>query len=138
MFAVVPRDSIRRLVPYAIVFGGIVDAFWLLTLTYWLGIAAYINFGPFGFLGIPFFPLLAWSFFFITYLYLLPEKYPWNWVFTITAAGFSIIFSNVLQNLGIFVWRTNRLAVPMIVYLTWMIFATYTYQRFFAASKTSA
>lgn len=136
MFAVVPRKDIRRLIPYAIVFGGIADALLLLILTFWLGVAGYINFGPLGFLGMPFFPLLAWTFFFVIYLYLLPERFPWNVVFTLTAAAFSIIFSNVLQNLGIFVWRTDRLVIPAIVYLTWMSLVTFVYQHFFAKSDT--
>jgi len=136
MFAVVPREDIRRLVPYAIVFGGIVDTLLLLILTFWLGVAGYINFGPFGFLGMPFFPLLAWTFFFVIYLYLLPERFPWNVVFTVTAAAFSVIFSNVLQNLGIFVWRTDRLVIPIIVYLIWMSLVTFVYQKFLVKSDT--
>ena len=111
------------------------DALVLFVLTFWLGIAGYINYGPFGFLGMPFFPLLAWTFFFVIYLYLLPEKFPWNLIFSVTAAAFSLIFSNILQNLGIFVWGTDRIFTPAFVYLLWMLFVTYTYQRFFAESK---
>ena len=134
MLAVVPRERIRRLVPYALLYGAVGDFAWLLILGY-LGIAGYINYGPFGFLGMPFFPLLAWTFFFIIYLHLLPERYPWNYLFTLSAAAYSLIFSNVLQNLGVFVWRTGRLVAPAVVYLTWMILVTYTYQNLFTRTR---
>ena len=134
MLAVVPRERIRRLVPYALLYGAVGDFVWLLILGY-LGIAGYINYGPFGFLGMPFFPLLAWTFFFIIYLHLLPERYPWNYLFTLSAAAYSLIFSNVLQNLGIFAWRTGRLVAPPVVYLTWLILVTYIYQNLFTRTR---
>ena len=135
MLAVVPKGKIRQLVPFAVLFGGLGDFLWLLLLGF-LGIGGYINFGPFGFLGMPFFPPLAWTFFFIIYLYLLPDKFPWNYIFTLAGAGYSLVFSNVLQNLGIFQWRAGRFWVPFLIYVTWMLAVTYTYQYFFKDTKT--
>lgn len=134
MLAVVPREKIRRLVVPGIIYGGAGDVLWLLVL-FLLNAAGYVNYGPFHFSGLPFFPPLAWTFFFIIYLHFLPDRYPWNYFFTFAAAGYAVIFSNVLQNLGIFEWRIGRLIPPMIVYLTWMTTVTYTYQRFLSKTK---
>lgn len=134
MLAVVPREKIRRLVIFGVLYGGVGDLIMLVVL-FVFNIAGYKNFGPFGF-GFPFFPPLAWTFFFIIYLHFLPERYPWNYIFSVTAAGYSLLFSNVLQNLGIFEWRMGRILPPAIIYLVWMITVTYTYQRFFKETKT--
>lgn len=136
MLAVVPRERIRELVPYALVFGAVLDFLIILVLGNYFNAFSYINYGPFGFLGIPFFPLLAWTFFFIIYLHLLPRRFPWNYIFTIAAAAYSVIFSNVLQNLGIFLWQTSRLLTPVVLYLAWMFFVTYTYQHILTRVKS--
>jgi hypothetical protein len=135
MLAVVPRESIRRLVPFALLFGAVFDGIWLLLLGGVLGIARYINFSPFGVLGIPFFPPLAWTFFFVLYLYLLPDKSPWNYGFSVTSAIYATMFSNVLQNLQLFEWRGNRLLLPLAVYLIWMLAVTLIYQKYFKETK---
>lgn len=135
MFAAVPKEKIRRLVPFAVLYGSVGDALWLLILGFF-NLGGYINYGPFAFLGMPFFPLLAWTFFFTVYLYFLPDAYPWNYIFTLAATGYSLLFSNVLQNLGIFQWTAGRFWIPLAVYLIWMTLVTYTYQHYLAASQT--
>lgn len=130
MIAVVPRERIRRLAVFGVIYGGLGDALVLLIL-FILNIAGYRNYGPFAFLGLPFFPPLAWSAYFIIFLHLLPERYPWNYVFTLAAAGYSIVFSKVLQNLGLFQWKSSSILPPLIVYFIWMMVAVFTYQRFF-------
>ena len=56
MLAVVPRERIRELVPYALVFGAVLDFLINLVLGNYFNALSYINYGPYGFLGIPFFP----------------------------------------------------------------------------------
>lgn len=136
MLAIVPRESIRHLVPFALVFGAVFNAFWMLLFGSLLGLASYSNFNPFGAFGIPFFPPLAWTFFFIVYLYLLPDKFPWNYGFTVMAALYSTIFSHVLQNLQIFSWRIEGVWLPLGVYLIWMFAATLIYQKYFQDMNT--
>lgn len=127
----VPRAEIRRLAILGIIYGAITDFFMVIIATHLLGIGGYKNFYPFGFMGIPFFPLLAWSSYFIMYLYFLPSEKPWDIIFTLAATGYDIIFSNVLQNLGIFQWNISKLYLPFFIYLFWNLTVTLTFQNYF-------
>ncbi|MHB9095745.1 MAG: hypothetical protein ACYC21_13850 [Eubacteriales bacterium] len=125
----VPRQHMRRLAALAIVFGGAFDVAAILLLTKLLGVGGYLNFGPFGFIGIPLFPPIAWTIFFLMYFYILPDKKPWVYIFPFISAIFSIIFSNVLLNLGIFEWNYGRLVVPFLIYISWHSSVTWAYLK---------
>ena len=71
-FAVVPRMEIRRLSILAIIYGAITD-FYNNFLNPPIRIGGHTNYHPFGFMGIPFFPLLAWVYFII---YIFTQKGP--------------------------------------------------------------
>ena len=117
MLAVVPRERIRRLVPYALLYGAVGDFAWLLILGY-LGIAGYINFGPFGF-GDAFFPCWPGPF-----LYHLPPpfagKISLELSFYLSAAAYSLIFQCPPEP-GYFRLEDRTSGCPAVVYLTWMI-----------------
>jgi len=126
-YALVPRREIRYLFRYGIIFGAVTDAVLIILVSKILDWGAYINYGPFAFKGFPFFPLIAWTAYFILYLYLLPKTKPWIYIFPISAAFYSLLFSNVLQNLGIFKWNWGTIIVPSILYLFWHIAVTWIY-----------
>jgi hypothetical protein len=126
-YALVPKPDIRYLLRYGILFGFVTDTVMIILVTKIMGLGGYINFGPFNFKGIPFFPLIAWSIYYVLYLYMLPKEKPWIYIFPIAAAFFSALFSNVLQNLGIFIWNRGTVIVPLIIYLFWHIAVTWIY-----------
>ncbi|KAF1083969.1 hypothetical protein SPSYN_02881 [Sporotomaculum syntrophicum] len=128
VLAVVPREQIKKLSLFAIIFGAGADLVVIVVITI-LGVGEYINIGPFGFMGIPFFPLLAWTAFFILYFYFFPEKIPWSYIYVLLAAGYSTMFSNVLENLGIFRWNYGNLVVPYLIYLGWFSLASWYYLK---------
>ena len=128
-YSIVPRHEIRYLIRYGIVFGAVTDALMIILFTKILGLGGYINFGSFAFKGIPIFPLIAWAMYYVLYLYLLPRDKPWLYIFPIAAAFFSVLFSNVLQNLGIFKWNWGTIIVPSIIYLFWHITVTWLYLK---------
>lgn len=128
VLAVVPRDQIKKLSLFAIIFGACTD-FVVIVVIAILGIGEYINIGPFGFMGIPFFPLMAWTAFFVLYFYFFPEKTPWNYIYVLAAAGYSTMFSNVLENLGVFRWNYGNLVVPYLIYLAWFSLASWYYLK---------
>lgn len=125
--AVVPRQDIRLLAFPAILLGGIADILILIILQL-TGAAAYVNYGLFGVFGIPFFPPLAWTTWFILYFYFMPKRWPHYMIYALIAAGYSGLFANVLDNLGIF-HLAHRVLVPMVVYPVWLILATLAYVR---------
>lgn len=127
-YALVPRQEIRYLFRYGVIFGAVIDAAIIIFINI-IGLGGYINYGPFAFKGIPFFPLIAWTIYYILYLYLLPKSKPWIYIFPISAAFYSVLFSNVLQNLGIFKWNWGTLVVPFIIYLIWHITVTMAYLK---------
>ncbi len=128
----VPKKDFRTLFHWGTLYGGILDVVIIFFITYLFGFGGYKNYGPFAFMGIPFFPPLAWTNYFILYLYLLPPTKPWNYLFTVTTAVYDVIFSNVLMNLGIFEWTFSRLVLPFGIYLFWNLLVTWTYQKFIA------
>ncbi|KLU62454.1 hypothetical protein CEB3_c11880 [Peptococcaceae bacterium CEB3] len=126
-FALVPRQDIRRLLRYAVLFGAVGDLISIL-LAQLIGMGGYTHYGPFAFLGIPFFPLIAWSSYFVIYLYLLPPGKTWSYIFPVISALYSVLFSNVLHNLGIFQWNLGTLLAPFILYLVWHGAVTWIYR----------
>jgi len=124
VLAVVPRKQIKKLAFYCIIFGAAADVLVLILLNL-IGAGGYLNYGPFAFMGIPFFPPLAWVAFFILLFYLLPEKSHWNYIYVLIAAGYSTMFSNVLENLGLFRWNYGNLVIPYVIYLLWFSIATW-------------
>ncbi|KNZ71173.1 hypothetical protein Tfer_0251 [Thermincola ferriacetica] len=128
---VVPKKDIRRLAYFAILCGGVFDTLIILVVTHLLKIGGYINFGPFGILGIPFFPPIAWTIYFVLYFYTIPQTKPWVYIFPVISAMYSVLFSNVLANLGIFKWNYGQVIVPFLIYLTWHFLNTFAYIRLF-------
>jgi hypothetical protein len=127
MIAVVPREVIRRLAMPALMAGGISDIGLVLLLNA-IHAGHYKDFGPFGFLEIPFFPPIAWTIFYIIYLYFLPIRSSLVYLYALVAAGYSILFANVLVNLGI-LWFSHRVLVPVLIYPLWFLLITYFYLK---------
>lgn len=122
----VPRQEIRKLLIFALIFGAVMDALLIKLLSF---LVEYINYGPFGFADIPFFPLLAWTAYYILYFYFLPSNKLLRFVYIFTAAFYSLLFSNLLQNLGIFTWYQGRILIPILIYSLWNIIATWGYLK---------
>lgn len=129
-FILVPRKEIRRLAIYAMIFGGMFDVVAILFFTKLLGIGGYINYRNFGAFGIPLFPPVSWVAYYIMFLYILPRQKPWKYVFPVIAACFSLYFSYVLQELGIFKWNYGGpLLHLLIIYLPWECGVAWFYLR---------
>jgi len=128
MFILVPRKEIYRLALLGLFYGAIIDVFWILFIGL-IGAGGYLNYGPLGFQNIPFMPPVAWTIFFILFLYFAPKKRPWNYLFAVAAAIYSVFFSNVLANLGIFHWTFSKVLFPFGLYLTWTLFVTWSYEK---------
>lgn len=135
-FALVPRGEIRRLALYGIIYGAVADVFFILLVGV-LRLGEYINYKHFGAFGLPFFPPIAWTFYFIMFLYILPANKPWNYLFPAIASGYAIYFSNILQNLGIFKWHYGNPFLPwLIVYAPWHFLTAWTYARIIDRAAT--
>jgi hypothetical protein len=129
MFVVIPRKDIHNLALLGIFYGAVIDIFWIIVIRI-TGAGGYLNYGPLAFKGVPFMPPIAWTVFFIMFLFFLPGKKPWNYLFAAIAAGYSVFFSNVLSNLGIFHWTFSKVLFPFGLYLTWTLFVTWSYAKY--------
>lgn len=129
LIAVVPRKDLRELAIYGVLFGGLADGIIIVIATFWLGLGGYINMGPLGFRGMPFFPLIAWSAYFVLYFYFLPGYRPFRYLYMFSAISMSLLFSNVLMNLGIFRWNHGRILIPFVLYTIWICSATWAYGK---------
>lgn len=128
MMLLVSKHRIQELAAYGIIFGGLADGLLIIVLGLWLKLGAYINYGPFGFNGLPFFPPLAWAAFFVLYFNFLPGRRLLRYLYMLTAVINSVLFSNVLSSLGIFRWNYGRLLLPFIIYSSWIGLATWGFK----------
>ena len=124
----IPKDELKRLFTYALFFGGAADVIVIRSYRF-LNMGGYINYGPFGFMGLPFFPIIAWICFFMIYYCFLPEMKIVRFAYIVIAAAYSVFFSNILINLGIFRWNYGRVVVPFCVFLIWISLATWGFLK---------
>ncbi len=129
MVILVPGKEIYKFGLISIFYGAVIDIFWIVFIGL-IKAGGYLNYGPLGFLVVPFVPPIAWTIFFIMFLYLLPDKRPWNYLFAVVSAGYSVLFSNVLANLGIFNWTFSKVIFPSALYLIWFLFVTWSYDKY--------
>ncbi|AET68581.1 hypothetical protein Desor_3061 [Desulfosporosinus orientis DSM 765] len=125
----VSRKDIHKYAFLGIFYGAVIDIFWIVLLSLIDG-GGYLNYGPLGFLNIPFMPPIAWTIYFILFLNYLPDKKPWNYSYAAIAVFYSVIFSNVLTNLGIFHWTFSNIILPIAIYLSWFLFTVWHYEKF--------
>ncbi|MGI6686402.1 MAG: hypothetical protein ACOX47_13205 [Bacillota bacterium] len=131
----VPRKDIKRLAMFGIFFGAVAYIFFLQFISL-IGMGKFINFKYFNAFGIPFFPTIAWSIYYILYLYMLPKNKPWSYLFPVVASCYSVFFSNLLQELGIFRWNYGNPILPLIlVYGPWHFGATWAYFKIIAQEE---
>lgn len=127
LLTTVPKIEIRRLSIYGIIFGGMMDVL-VHIFGYVTGLFAWINYGPFGFIGVHLFADISWTIFFILYYYFLPEQKPFNYIFAGAGVFFSILFYNLALDLGIF--RTfSRFFLPLLGFAFWFSIATWGYYK---------
>lgn len=127
LVAVVPKKDIRRLSIYGIIFGGLMDIF-MLIMGNVTGLYGWINYGPFGFMGIPIFSPISWAIYYILYFHFIPEQKPLNYVYMVAGIVFSILYTNLVINLGVFE-AANRTILPLIAFIFWFSIATWGYYR---------
>lgn len=127
LMLMVPRKEIQRLSLFGIVLGGggdvIVHAF-----GYSTGLFAWTNYGPFGFIGVHLFSGISWSAFFIVYLYYLPRKKPFVYVYIFASTCASAIYYNLVLDIQIFM-AVDRLILPIAGFVAWFGVATWAFLK---------
>jgi len=127
LIATVPKTEIRRLSIYGIIFGGIMDVI-VHIFGHITGLFSWINYGPFAFKGISIFASVAWAIFFILYFYFLPKQKPLNYIFVSAAIGTSVLYYNLMIDLGIF-GTPSRMIVPILGFTLWFGVATWGFYK---------
>lgn len=128
LIILVPRQEIKRLLIYGIIFGGLLNAV-LIGFNALFDLGGHINYANFGLGQFAFFPPLAWTMWFVLFFYFIPEKTALAVIYVVSAAAYAMIFSNVLINFGVFVWKAGRIVYPFFVYLIWFSIAAWGYFR---------
>ena len=127
LIANVPKKEIKRLSIYGIIFGGILDALVHL-LGYFTGLFSWINYGPFGFLGVHIFANVSWSIFYILYFYFLPQQKLLDCVFACGGIFFSLLYYNMVMDLGI-LKSSSRIWLPLLGFAVWFSIATWGFYK---------
>lgn len=112
----IPRRSLRILVPYGVVFGGLLSSLHFFFLGNVFKIFRFDKLGIFEVGGIPLLSAVAWTFIVMTYLYFWPKNnrylgyfYAFSWAFLATA------FSEVVRQAKIFTCQTWYYPLPMLL-----------------------
>ncbi|HWQ71659.1 MAG TPA: hypothetical protein VN370_04975 [Desulfitobacteriaceae bacterium] len=127
LIANVPREEIKRFSIYGIIFGGIIDLL-VHAFGYLTGLFSWVNYGPFGFIGVHIFANITWAIFFIAYFYFLPEKKPLNYLYAAAGVIFATIYYNMVIDLGI-LRATDRIILPLVGFSLWFSTATWGYYK---------
>ncbi|KGK83914.1 membrane protein [Desulfosporosinus sp. HMP52] len=127
LVATVPQRETKRLAIYGIIFGGMMDSLVHL-FGYITGLFSWINYGPFGFLGVHLFPGISWSIFFIIYYYFLPQQKPLNYIFAVAAIFFSTLYYNLLSELDL-LYSSSKLWLPLAGFAFWFSTATWGFYK---------
>ncbi len=137
LIATVPKREIQRLSIYGIIFGGMSDALVHL-IGYVTGLFSWINYGPFGFIGVHIFANVNWSIFFIIYFYFLPHPKPLNYVFAGSGIFSSLLYYNMVIDLGI-LKSSSKFWLPLFGFTIWFSIATLGFYKLntFIERKTS-
>jgi len=126
LVAAVPKNEIRRLSIYGIIFGAVFDVV-LVEIANLTNSFRYINYEPFGMLGLHFMAPISWAIFFIIYFYFLPKKKPYIYIYTITAVFYSMLFCQMITKLGVLelVHGTIDSIVPFVIWFPTVTWAYY-------------
>jgi len=127
LIAIVPKTEIRRLSIHGIIFGGMLDVL-VHVFGNVTGLFAWINYGPLGILGLPIFPSISWAIFFIMYFYFIPVIKPLNYVFALVSVFFSVVYFNLMIDLGI-LKASSRFLVPVMGFAAWFWIATWGFYK---------
>lgn len=125
LVVLVPRNEIRRLAPYGILFGSMYDVIGL-GIGYLTNYFGWINFWPFGYGYLPIDSPISWAVFYIMYFYFLPKHIPFVLLFPISGVVMSMVYSRVLVNLGLFHEPANFL-IRVGNFTFWFCLATWGY-----------
>ncbi|EHQ90323.1 hypothetical protein [Desulfosporosinus youngiae] len=127
LVSVVPKAEIRRLSIYGIIFGAIFDVI-LVTIANITGSFTYINYEPFGLMGIHFLAPISWAIFFILYFYFLPDKRYYIYLYIISGIFYSIMFCQMITKLGV-LKLSHGIIDSIIPFVFWFPLATWGYFR---------
>jgi len=127
VLALVPRQEIRRLSIYGIIFGGLFDGIVVSIANLW-GEFKYINYEPFGLMGIHFLAPVSWTLFYIIYFYHLPTKKVYIYIYTTMGIFYSMLFCQMITKLGV-LSLAHGLYDSIIPFVPWYIIATWGYLK---------
>lgn len=124
---IVPKNEIRRLFIYGLIFGGVFDIV-IVEIANLIGEFKYINYEPFGMIGIHFMAPISWTIFFIIYFYFLPQKKLYIYIYVIMGIFYSILFCQTITKLGI-LKLGHGIFSSIIPFLIWYPIATWGYLK---------
>ena len=127
LVSIIPKADIRRFSFYGILFGGMLDVVFV-SIANLLGEFKYINYEPFGLIGIHVVAPTAWSIFFIMYFYFLPNKKVYIYLYTLAGIGYSVFFCQTITKLGVLT-LAHGIVSSIIPFVLWFPIATWGFLK---------
>ncbi len=123
---VVPKKDLHRLFIYGLIFGGILDIIFV-GFANLIGEFQYINYEPFGLMGIHFMAPISWTIYFMIYFYFLPEKKLYRVIYTLAGILYSMVFCQMITKLGV-LKLTHGIVDSTVPFVIWFPLATWGYE----------
>lgn len=124
---VVPKQEIRRLFIYGLLFGGVFDIV-VVEIGNLIGEFRYINYGPFGLMGLHIMAPVSWTLYFIIFFYFLPKKKLYLYLYVTMGIIYSIFFCQVITKLGVLT-LAHGIITSIIPFLLWYPTATWGFLK---------
>jgi len=124
----IPRKLYKKYFIYGLITGAAGD-FLVALLLESVNLIEYKNAGVFTVLGLNFWAPISWMFVHMIFLYFLPQRRPFLYIYILSFAMFSRVFSNILSNLNLFEFRGVWPYASFFVFLFWYGGAAWLYRK---------
>ena len=126
----IPREVYKKYMIYGMLVGGLGDVLSVFVYQNLLGFMWFKNQGLFYVLGQHALSPLCWTFTVMIFLYFLPAKRFFLYVYTLAWAMASVCYGYVVQNAKLFDFKSWFYPIPaFIAFLIWWSFAVWLYSR---------
>ena len=126
-FLLIPKQQYKRYFLYGIVLGGGVDIILVLALTL-LGQVRYDNMGHFSAFGLLHaFAPVSWTFTFAMFLYFLPKRTNFFWLYIFAFAMINLTVATIMQSYNTYGYSNPFIMI--IIFLLWGYGAAYVYRK---------
>jgi hypothetical protein len=126
----IPKDQYKKYLIYGLILGGLADFLTILVFEKILGGFRYLNTGVFDILNLTsFWTPIAWSFVLMYFLYALPVKKGFFYIYIAIFSFFGYCIGIVLEHFGLYQYIGVYRYIAPLTFIAWFYIAARLYMR---------